>query len=69
MWPLSLGSVTGARWAVLALAVCAILVGTGLILRQARRGRMAEGRLDRLWTLLPIALLAVLVSATAVAVG
>jgi hypothetical protein len=59
---LSIGDSLGARWAVLACAALALLVGVIALLRLSGRGPGTRGALERLWTALPLVLLVALVA-------
>ena len=58
----------GARWAVLACAVLAIAIGAVALLRGLSSGPGARTTLERLWTALPLALVAVLLALSALTI-
>jgi hypothetical protein len=68
MDPLSIGDGAGARWAVLVLAVLAIAVGAAALLRRSGAGPGARTALERLWTALPLVLLAALIALSALTI-
>ena len=63
------GDAAGARWAVLACAVLAIAIGAVALLRTLSSGPGARTALERLWTALPLALVAVLLVLSALTIS
>ena len=65
---LGIGDAAASRWAVLVCAALAIVIGAVALLRSAAAGPGARTTLERLWTALPLALLAALLVLSALAI-